>query len=118
MFSDEVLGQLKLLGMRLRRMRLDTGETQARFAARLGISIPTLRGMEKGDPAVKLGLWAKALWILDRLRDIDALLGQPTSLFDQYESRETYQEVMKRRASRGKRKHRRSSSASRNGMTI
>ncbi|MEW6666836.1 MAG: helix-turn-helix transcriptional regulator [Thermodesulfobacteriota bacterium] len=104
MFSDEVLGQLKLLGMRLRQMRLNSGETQARFAARLGISIPTLRGMENGDPAVKVGLWAKALWVLDRLHDMDALLGQRGSLFDEYERKRAYQEIMKRRASKGKRR--------------
>lgn len=102
MLSDEVLGQLKMLGMRLRQMRLESGDTQGRFAARLGVSIPTLRGMENGDPAVKFGLWAKALWILDRLHDMDALLGQPPSLFEQYESKQTYQEIMKRRASKGK----------------
>ena len=91
-----------MLGMRLRQMRLNSGETQERFAARLGVSIPTLRSMENGDPAVKIGLWAKALWILDRLHDIDALLGQPPSLFDQYERDQNYKEIMKRRASRRK----------------
>lgn len=106
MLSDEIMEKLKFLGMRLRQTRLNSGDTQERFAARLGISIPTLRGMENGDPAVKLGLWAKALWILDRLNDMDALLEQPTSLFDQYERKQTYQDIMKRRASKGKRKRR------------
>ena len=36
------------------------------WAARLQVSVPTLMRMEKGDPTVSMGVYATALWILDR----------------------------------------------------
>ena len=45
---------LTKLGERLKSVRLDRNETQDRFAARMGVSVPTLRNMEKGDPAVRI----------------------------------------------------------------
>ncbi len=71
----------------LRECRLVRNEHQERFAARLGISIPTLRKMENGDPSVSIGLWAETLWILERLADLDGILQEEASLFDQMEIR-------------------------------
>ena len=68
---------------RLKTIRLDRGETQKRFAARLGVSVPTLRAMEQGDPGVRIGLWVEALWLLDRLDDLDCLLAVKNDLFEQ-----------------------------------
>lgn len=99
MFSVETQKYLTELGSRVRRARLDRNEPQIRFAARLGISIPTLRKMEKGDPSVQIGLWAEALMILDRLSDIDALLKKRETLFDQFEEK---QEKFRKRASKRK----------------
>ena len=36
------------------------------WAARLDVSVPTLMRMEKGDPAVSAGVYATALWIMNR----------------------------------------------------
>lgn len=38
------------------------------WAQRLGISIPTLIRMERGDPGVSMGVYATALWMIGRLR--------------------------------------------------
>lgn len=76
--------KLKELGARLRRQRLKRNESQAVFASRIGVSIPTLHKMESGDPTVQIGHWMTALDILDRTRDIDAVLAE-TDLFDLYE---------------------------------
>jgi transcriptional regulator with XRE-family HTH domain len=57
-----------------------------RFAARLGISIPTLRKMENGDPSVSIGLWAETLWLLERMTDLDEILKKEVSLFDQMDA--------------------------------
>jgi len=43
--------KLQALGTRLREERLRRNETQALFAARVGVSVPTLRKMEAGDPS-------------------------------------------------------------------
>lgn len=58
----------------MRTIRLDRNETQKRFSSRLGVSVPTLRAMGQGDPGVRIGLWVEALWLLDRLDDLDRLL--------------------------------------------
>ncbi len=82
MFSVELVKKLEQLGMRLLDARLLKNESQKRFASRLGISVPTLRKMEKGEPASSIGVWAEALYILDRLDDLDAVLATKQSLFD------------------------------------
>jgi len=99
MFSVKVREQLTELGQRLRRLRLDRNESQERFATRLGVSIPTLRKMERGDPTVSVGLWADALWLLDRLSDLERLLVPQQSLFDQFEKQ---QKKLRQRASKRK----------------
>ncbi len=88
MISVKVQDQLTDLGQRLRRLRLDRNESQERFATRLGVSIPTLRKMERGEPTVSLGLWADALWLLDRLSDLERLLVPKQSLFEQFEKQQ------------------------------
>ncbi len=72
--------KLKDLGSRLRNERLKRNETQAMFAARIGVSVPTLRKMGSGDPTVLIGHWATSLDILDRSGDIDAILAEPDDL--------------------------------------
>lgn len=89
--------KLQSLGLRLRDERLRRNETQAVFAARIGVSIPTLRKMESGDPTVQVGYWATALETLDRTQDIDAVLAAPEDLFAKYEITKL---PVRRRASR------------------
>jgi transcriptional regulator with XRE-family HTH domain len=88
---------LKSLGSRLRNERLRRNDTQAIFAARLGISVPTLRKMESGDPRVSVGYWLAALDVLDRAGDLDAILAAPEDLFAKYDQMKT---PLPRRASR------------------
>lgn len=99
MFSITTSNSLRDLGKRLRRSRIDRDESQQRFAARLGTSIPTLRKMENGDPGVSIGLWFDALYLLDRLSDIDHLLKEQQTLFDRWD-----RHSIKRR-SRASKKH-------------
>jgi transcriptional regulator with XRE-family HTH domain len=92
-----VEAKLKDLGSRLRCERLKRNETQAMFAARIGVSVPTLRKMESGDPAVLIGYWTTALDILEHAGDIDAILALPVDLFAKYE---VMKAPVRRRASR------------------
>lgn len=78
---------LRRLGERLTVARLQRNDRQGDFAARLGVSIPTYRKMEAGDPTVTIGYWIRALRLLDRLGDVEKLLETPTSIFAQLEQR-------------------------------
>ena len=84
MFSnDDTTRALELIGIRLRDARVAKGDSQELFAKRLSVSIPTLREMERGSPAVAIGTWFAALWMLSRLDEIDTVLVTRESMFDQ-----------------------------------
>lgn len=88
MFSDIQKETLENLGRRLRDARLSRNDPQKEFAFRIGVSIPTLHKMEQGSPTVSVGAWVKALWVLNRLEDLDGLLAPRQSLFDQLDAME------------------------------
>jgi len=73
------------LAVRLRHLRIQQGETQERFAERLGVSRQTYAKLENGNPATSIGLWIKASLLLNRSDDWDALLKERANLFEQFE---------------------------------
>jgi transcriptional regulator with XRE-family HTH domain len=79
---------LSELGIRLKTLRLARNDTMAVFAQRLGVSAGTLRAMEHGAATVQIGAWVKALWILDRLDDLNGVLTQKASLLEQARARQ------------------------------
>ncbi len=85
------------LGNRLKAARLGRNDTMAVFAQRLGVSAGTLRAMEHGMATVQIGIWVRALWVLDRLDDLNGVLAQKTSLLDQVRAPHTHS---RQRASR------------------
>jgi transcriptional regulator with XRE-family HTH domain len=74
---------LSVLGFHLKALRLARNDTMAVFAQRLGVSAGTLRAMEHGRATVQIGAWVKALWVLDRLDDLNGVLAQKASLLEQ-----------------------------------
>jgi transcriptional regulator with XRE-family HTH domain len=62
------------LGAHLRIARERRGESLRAMSARMNVSVPTLRRMEAGDPAVSLGIYATALWLFDRVDQLEALM--------------------------------------------
>ncbi len=91
--------KLHALGARLKDERLSRNETQSTFAARIGVSVPTLRRMEAGDPTSQIGHWAAALAILDRTDDLDSLLAPKDDLFSRFEkTKEPERKRVSRRA--------------------
>lgn len=54
------------LGERLALARLRRKQSQRAWAQRLGVSVPTLASMERGEPGVSMGVYATALWIMGR----------------------------------------------------
>lgn len=81
MVSENILEVMAGLGARLRAQRLLRNEPQSRFAARLGVSVPTLRRLEQGDPGAQIGHWLAALEVLGRLDEAGAWLAPHASLF-------------------------------------
>jgi transcriptional regulator with XRE-family HTH domain len=65
---------LPRLGNAIRTARIRRRKTAADLAGRLGVSLPTLRKLEAGDPGVSLGTFVSALWILDLTSEVAAAL--------------------------------------------
>ena len=57
---------MRKLGADLATARKLRKQSMADWAARLNVSVPTLRRMESGDPAVSMAVYATALWLINR----------------------------------------------------
>lgn len=66
---------LKRLGRELTLSRIARNERQSDFAARLGVSIPTYRRMERGSGSVPLAYWMRVLTVLDYLKGFETAVG-------------------------------------------
>lgn len=55
---------LRALGENLAIARTRRRESQRAWAKRLGVSVPTLIRMERGDPGVSAGIYTTALWLM------------------------------------------------------
>ena len=64
---------LRTLGENLAIARIRRRESQRTWAKRLGISVPTLIRMERGDPGVSAGIYATALWLMGRVNALSTL---------------------------------------------
>ena len=62
------LASLRALGADLKLARQRRGESLRAWAQRMAVSVPTLRRMEAGDPAVSAGVYTTALFLLGRHR--------------------------------------------------
>ena len=72
------LQALKTLGENLAIARNRRRESQRAWAKRLGISVPTLIRMERGDPGVGAGIYATALWLMGRVAALPELAAPAT----------------------------------------
>ena len=64
---------LATLGENLAIARIRRREPQRAWAKRLGVSVPTLIRMERGDPGVSAGIYATALWLIGRIQALPDL---------------------------------------------
>jgi len=99
---DQATDRLVDLGRRLRAARVGRNQPMAIFAERIGVSVPTLRAMERGAPTVQIGAWAAALWALDRLDDLGVVLAAREGLLDRARAgaKRTRQRAYARRGAR------------------
>ena len=88
---------LRKLGENLAIARIRRKESQRLWAQRLGVSIPTLIRMEKGEPAVSIGIYATALWMMGRVQSLAELADPKT---DQGALESDVRRALKRRAVR------------------
>ena len=88
---------LRGLGENLAIARLRRRESQREWAGRLGCSVPTLIRLERGDPAVGVGLYATALWLIGRVNGLPALAAPAE---DRGALEEDVRDALKRRAAR------------------
>src|SRR3954454_4274993 len=94
--TAEILNQL---GSRLRAARINRNDTMDVFAQRLGVSVGTVRAMERGAPTVQIGVWLNALWILNELDSLTNVLAPRESLLGRIRAQE---KGRRQRASRRK----------------
>lgn len=64
---------IEALGVRLRAARLRRKMTQAVMAERVGVSVPTLKKLEEGDPTTSLATAVRVLSVLGLAADIDKI---------------------------------------------
>ena len=57
---------IQKLGADLAVARLRRKESLRTWARRVGVSVDTLQRLEAGDPAVSVGIYATALWLIQR----------------------------------------------------
>jgi len=96
---DQVTEILAGLGSRLRAARLERNDTMEVFAQRLGVSVGTVRAMERGAPTVQVGVWLNALWLLNELDAMTRVLEPRESLLERFRAQE---QGRRHRASRRK----------------
>jgi transcriptional regulator with XRE-family HTH domain len=88
---------LRSLGENLAIARVRRRESQRAWAKRLGVSVPTLIRLERGDPGVGAGIYATALWLMGR---VAALPGLAAPSDDRGALESDVREAVKRRAVR------------------
>ena len=69
---------MRSLGEHLAIARVRRKESQRAWAKRLGVSVPTLIRMERGDPGVGAGIYATALWLMGRAAALAELAAPAT----------------------------------------
>lgn len=67
------LKQLEAVGEKLRLARLRRRLSSAQLAERVGVTLPTLRRVERGDPSVSFGAYASVLFSLGLGADLEKL---------------------------------------------
>lgn len=80
MLPPEAAVALAGLGEHLAIARVRRKESQRQWAQRLGVSVPTLIRMERGDPSVSIGIYTTALWMMGRAGALGELAAPETDL--------------------------------------
>jgi DNA-binding XRE family transcriptional regulator len=71
---------LRQLGENIAIARARRKESQRAWAERIGVSVPTLIRLEKGDPTVSMAAYASALWLMGRVQALSEIAAPSTDL--------------------------------------
>ena len=71
---------LRQLGENIAIARARRKESQRAWAERIGISVPTLIRLEKGDPTVSMAAYASALWLMGRVQALSEIAAPATDM--------------------------------------
>ena len=71
---------LRQLGENIAIARARRKESQRVWAERIGVSVPTLIRLEKGDPTVSMAAYASALWLMGRVQALSEIAAPATDL--------------------------------------
>lgn len=75
--------QIELLAQNIALARKRRGETQAQWASKLGVSVPTVARIERGDPSVAVASYVMCMWLINQaegLADLVAPLNDHAAL--------------------------------------
>lgn len=75
--------QIELLAQNIAIARKRRGETQAQWASKLGVSVPTVARIERGDPSVAVASYVMCMWLINQaegLADLVAPLNDHAAL--------------------------------------
>ena len=82
-YPQAVLRQIELLAQNIAIARKRRGETQAQWASKLGVSVPTVARIERGDPSVAMASYVMCMWLINQaegLADLVAPLNDHAAL--------------------------------------
>lgn len=82
------------MGLALRAARIEAGQTQDEFAARIGVSRWTVAAMEKDGSKVSLGAWLKAGTLLDLMDSWDNVFQKEDDPFARYDREQAQQQTL------------------------
>jgi len=80
LIPEQVKRSLVNLGESLAIARVRRKQSQRDWANRIGVSIPTLIKMERGDPSVGVSVYATALWIMGKSSELGSLAAPESDL--------------------------------------
>jgi DNA-binding XRE family transcriptional regulator len=73
-YPQAVIHQIEQLAQNIVTARKRRKETQAQWAARLGVSQPTMARIERGDPSVAMASYVMCMWLVNQAHGLADLI--------------------------------------------
>ena len=73
-YPQAVIHQIEQLAQNIAIARKRRKETQAQWAARLGVSQPTMARIERGDPSVAMASYVMCMWLVNQAHGLADLI--------------------------------------------
>ena len=73
-YPQAVLQQIEQLAQNIVVARKRRGESRAQWAKKLGISVPTMTRIERGDPSVAMASYVMCMWLINQAAGLADLI--------------------------------------------